>query len=74
MQVHITDHNYAIEKFDFCFQFKDSKIIKYFDLWWQVVHNYGHGGYGVTAAPGTSKHAIKLMQELHLCTYGQSKL
>lgn len=50
------------------------KISKYFDLWWQVVHNYGHGGYGITAAPGTSKHAVKLMQQLHLSTYGHSKL
>jgi len=40
----------------------------------KVVHNYGHGGYGITAAPGTSKHAVKLMQQLHLSTYGHSKL
>jgi len=40
----------------------------------KVVHNYGHGGYGITAAPGTSKHAVKLLQQLHLSTYGHSKL
>ncbi|VVC33551.1 D-amino-acid oxidase,FAD dependent oxidoreductase,FAD/NAD(P)-binding domain [Cinara cedri] len=26
-----------------------------------IVHNYGHGGYGVTLAPGTSKHAVDLL-------------
>uniref|UniRef100_A0A182QAF0 FAD dependent oxidoreductase domain-containing protein n=1 Tax=Anopheles farauti TaxID=69004 RepID=A0A182QAF0_9DIPT len=29
----------------------------------RIVHNYGHGGYGVTTAPGTAKHAVKLVQE-----------
>ncbi|XP_075224383.1 D-amino acid oxidase 1 isoform X2 [Lycorma delicatula] len=27
----------------------------------KIVHNYGHGGYGVTAAAGTSKHAVRLL-------------
>jgi len=45
-----------------------------FNLCWQVVHNYGHGGYGVTAAPGTAKHAVKLVRELHLSAYRHSKL
>ncbi|XP_054285676.1 D-aspartate oxidase-like [Macrosteles quadrilineatus] len=27
-----------------------------------VIHNYGHGGYGVTAAPGTAKYAVHLLQ------------
>ena len=31
----------------------------------QVVHNYGHGGYGVCTAPGTAKYAIKLAKEMH---------
>lgn len=30
----------------------------------RVVHNYGHGGYGVTTAPGTAKHAVKLVREI----------
>ncbi|XP_060532085.1 D-aspartate oxidase [Cylas formicarius] len=29
----------------------------------RIVHNYGHGGYGVTTAPGTSLHACKLVRE-----------
>uniref|UniRef100_A0A182KB56 FAD dependent oxidoreductase domain-containing protein n=1 Tax=Anopheles christyi TaxID=43041 RepID=A0A182KB56_9DIPT len=29
----------------------------------RVVHNYGHGGYGVTTAPGTAKYAVKLVKE-----------
>ncbi|XP_011312690.1 D-aspartate oxidase [Fopius arisanus] len=31
-----------------------------------VVHNYGHGGYGVCTAPGTASYAIKLAQNAHL--------
>ncbi|XP_071454372.1 D-aspartate oxidase isoform X2 [Hetaerina americana] len=31
----------------------------------KVVHNYGHGGYGVTTAPGTAKHAVNLFRQLH---------
>ncbi|XP_059469033.1 D-aspartate oxidase [Neocloeon triangulifer] len=30
-----------------------------------VVHNYGHGGYGVTSSPGTSMHAVQLFKEQH---------
>ncbi|RZF48265.1 hypothetical protein LSTR_LSTR006232 [Laodelphax striatellus] len=26
-----------------------------------IVHNYGHGGYGVTSAPGTAKHAVSIL-------------
>lgn len=25
-----------------------------------VVHNYGHGGYGVSTSPGTAKYAVQL--------------
>lgn len=28
-----------------------------------VVHNYGHGSYGVMGAPGTAMHAVRLVQE-----------
>ncbi|XP_046396350.1 D-aspartate oxidase [Ischnura elegans] len=31
----------------------------------KVVHNYGHGGYGVTTAPGTAKHAVNVFRHLH---------
>ncbi|CAG9762410.1 unnamed protein product [Ceutorhynchus assimilis] len=37
----------------------------------KIVHNYGHGGYGVTAAPGTSLRACNLVQEV---LSGNSKL
>ncbi|KAI4469952.1 d-amino acid oxidase [Holotrichia oblita] len=37
----------------------------------KIVHNYGHGGYGVTVAPGTSIYAAKLAKELLM---GNSKL
>ncbi|KAK8741654.1 hypothetical protein OTU49_002320 [Cherax quadricarinatus] len=30
----------------------------------KVVHNYGHGGYGVMTAPGTSIHAVKLVMKM----------
>ncbi|CAH1108643.1 unnamed protein product [Psylliodes chrysocephalus] len=37
----------------------------------KIVHHYGHGGYGVTAAPGTSLHAVRLVKEMWA---GNSKL
>lgn len=37
----------------------------------RIVHNYGHGGYGVTTAPGTALYAVKLVQEI---LSGNSKL
>lgn len=30
----------------------------------KIIHNYGHGGYGVTTCPGTSKYAVSLVKEL----------
>ncbi|XP_043249384.1 D-aspartate oxidase [Colletes gigas] len=30
-----------------------------------LVHNYGHGGYGVCTAPGTAKYAVTLAREMH---------
>lgn len=30
----------------------------------RIVHNYGHGGYGVTTAPGTAKYAVKLVHDV----------
>ena len=37
----------------------------------KIVHNYGHGGYGVTSAPGTALHACQLVLEV---LSGNSKL
>ncbi|XP_060869851.1 D-aspartate oxidase [Metopolophium dirhodum] len=30
-----------------------------------IVHNYGHGGYGVTLAPGTVKYAVDLLTSVN---------
>ncbi|XP_015379916.1 PREDICTED: D-aspartate oxidase [Diuraphis noxia] len=30
-----------------------------------IVHNYGHGGYGVTLAPGTVKYAVNLLTSVY---------
>lgn len=37
----------------------------------RIVHNYGHGGYGYTTAPGTALYALKLVKE---SLSGNSKL
>lgn len=29
-----------------------------------IVHHYGHGGYGVTTSPGTSAYAIQLLRQM----------
>ncbi|EEB18573.1 D-aspartate oxidase, putative [Pediculus humanus corporis] len=34
--------------------------VKLNDKYLKCVHNYGHGGYGVTTAPGSAKLAVKL--------------
>lgn len=31
----------------------------------KVIHNYGHGGYGICTAPGTSKYAVELVIDTH---------
>jgi D-aspartate oxidase len=41
---------------------KDIKTIN--DRKIKIVHNYGHGGYGVTTAPGTSLYAVDLVTEI----------
>lgn len=48
---------------------KEIKICNYKKL--KIVHNYGHGGYGVTTAPGTALYAVELVREL---LAGNSKL
>lgn len=30
----------------------------------KIVHNYGHGGYGVTTSPGTAKYATTLVRDV----------
>lgn len=37
----------------------------------KIVHQYGHGGYGVTVAPGTAIYATKLVRQI---LSGNSKL
>lgn len=37
----------------------------------KLIHNYGHGGYGVLSSPGTAKHAVRLVKDARS---GQSKL
>jgi D-aspartate oxidase len=37
----------------------------------KLVHNYGHGGYGVTTAPGTAKYCVKLVKDV---VVGRSRL
>ncbi|KAE8743253.1 hypothetical protein FOCC_FOCC011133 [Frankliniella occidentalis] len=39
-----------------------------------IVHNYGHGGYGITAAPGTARYAVKAFKDQHRAGVGSSKL
>lgn len=39
----------------------------------QIVHNYGHGGSGVSVSPGTSIHAVQLFGDLHRAS-GSCKL
>lgn len=41
------------------------KILCFYFSNFQVVHNYGHGGYGISTAPGTSKYAVQLAKEIH---------
>jgi len=50
----------------------------------KIIHQYGHGGYGVTSAPGSAKYAVELLQENlrgknvlempHYAQYATSKL
>ena len=32
----------------------------------QIVHNYGHGGFGITMAPGTCYQAVEDFRRYHL--------
>lgn len=40
----------------------------------QIVHNYGHGGYGVSMAPGTAIEAIDTAVQLHKSSSTKCKL
>ncbi|XP_055389697.1 D-aspartate oxidase [Condylostylus longicornis] len=31
----------------------------------KIVHNYGHGGYGICTSPGTAKYSVELVKDLH---------
>lgn len=39
----------------------------------RVIHNYGHGGYGVATSPGTAKYCVKLAKDL-LSSSGSCKM
>lgn len=43
---------------------KENKMVNGEKL--KIVHNYGHGGYGVTTCPGTSQHAVQFVREILL--------
>lgn len=30
----------------------------------KIIHNYGHGGYGVTTSPGTAKYVVQLVKTI----------
>lgn len=49
----------------------EKEILESGDRKLKIVHNYGHGGYGVTTAPGTALYAVKLAREFIV---GSSKL
>lgn len=49
----------------------EKEMINVYESKLKIVHNYGHGGYGVTTAPGTAKYAVKLVKEILM---GNSKL
>ncbi|XP_048513609.1 D-aspartate oxidase isoform X2 [Athalia rosae] len=34
----------------------------------RVIHNYGHGAYGVCTAPGTASYAVQLVKDVHRST------
>ncbi|XP_017302842.1 D-aspartate oxidase-like isoform X2 [Diaphorina citri] len=35
----------------------------------RIVHNYGHGGYGVTSAPGSARCAVSVFEQSHKASY-----
>ena len=37
----------------------------------KIIHNYGHGGYGVTTAPGTAKYCVDLVRDFVSASGGQ---
>lgn len=43
----------------------EMEIIKNGSHQLKIIHNYGHGGYGVTFAPGSVKNSVSLMSESH---------
>lgn len=49
----------------------EKEITNVYESKMKIVHNYGHGGYGVTTAPGTAKYAVQLVKEI---LAGNSKL
>ncbi|CAG0881713.1 unnamed protein product [Darwinula stevensoni] len=42
----------------------EKEVLTYGQQSLKVVHNYGHGAYGVTLAPGCARHAVRLGQQM----------
>lgn len=36
----------------------------------KIIHNYGHGSFGISMAPGTASYAVDLMRNSHTLSYG----
>lgn len=41
----------------------EGEIMRFANETARIVHCYGHGGYGVTCAPGTAKHAVYITRD-----------
>lgn len=42
----------------------DAEVVQQGSAKMTVIHQYGHGGYGITAAPGSAIHATKALKEI----------
>lgn len=42
----------------------EAEIVRQGSKRFTLIHQYGHGGYGVTCAPGSAIHATKALKEI----------